>query len=239
MAVSARDSELAIARTELERQARELAARTRELGERDARVEELDAVARHLSRLVVLRERELSELRGQIDEVCARARGYATRVRMQALRQAAEIAGPNGKAGGVNGAGAARRAAVPSTDASLGATDEDRAAAETLAEAPESTFGVRPTAPLDLFEGIVQLEIGPLSDFSQLVGFEDAAGAIGAAREISVKRFSRGRASIDVRLDEPVDLLRELEERAPFDFKVRSLRDGRLILDLDEEAEAA
>ncbi len=110
---------------------------------------------------------------------------------------------------------------------------------ETAAEAPESTFGVRPAAPADLFEGIVQLEIGPLADFSQLVGFEDAAGAIGATSEISVTRFSAGRASLDLRLSEPVDLLRELGERSPFDFKVRSVRDGRLILDLGDEAEAA
>ena len=62
-----------------------------------------------------------------------------------------------------------------------------------------------------LFEGMVKLEIGPLGDFSQLVGFEDAAGKIGAS-EISVERFSEGRATLSMRLDEPVELLRELEE---------------------------
>ena len=163
---------------------------------------------------MVERERELAALRAQIDDVCAQARGYATRVRMQALKQAVSIAG------------------------------DHAAAAETVAEAPESTFGVRPAGvtpapPADLFEGVVQLEIGPLADFSQLVGFEDAAGAIGATSEISVTRFSGGRASLDLRLSEPVDLLRELGERAPFPFRVRSVRDGRLILDLGDGAEAA
>ncbi len=109
---------------------------------------------------------------------------------------------------------------------------EHAAAAETVSEAPESTFGVRPTAPLDLFEGMVQLEIGPLADFSQLVGFEDAAREIAPASEISVTRFSQGRATLDLRLAEPVDLLGELGERSPFDFKIRSVRDGRVILDL-------
>jgi len=71
------------------------------------------------------------------------------------------------------------------------------------------------------------------------VGFEDAASAIGATSGISVTRFSGGRASLDLRLSEPVDLLRELGERAPFAFRVRSVRDGRLILDLGEGAEAA
>ena len=198
-----------------------LEARDAALRECFERIEELDAVGDHLSRRVVERERELAALRAQIDDVCAQARGYATRVRMQALKQAASIAGPRAEAG----------PAVPEA--------EHAAAAETAAEAPESTFGVRPAVPADQFEGVVQLEVGPLADFSQLVGFEDAAGAIGATSEISVTRFSGGRASLDLRLSEPVDLLRELGERAPFAFKVRSVRDGRLILDLDDGAEAA
>ena len=40
----------------------------------------------------------------------------------------------------------------------------------------------------------VEVEIGPLNDFAQLTGFEDAAAGIGGASEIHVKRFSRGRA---------------------------------------------
>lgn len=215
--LAAGEARLRSARLQLAERDRVLASRDRTIEQRDARVEELDALASHLSRLVVQRERELGELRGRIDEVGAQARAYATRVRMQALRQAAAIAG--------NGNGRDAR--------------EHEAAAETVAEAPQSTFGVRPTAPPDLFEGLVQLEVGPLKDFSQLVGFEDAAGAIGGTREISVTRFSRGRATIDLRLDHPVELLRELEQRAPFDFKVTGLRDGRLILDLEAGAEVA
>ena len=199
-------------------------ARDAAIAERDARLEELDRVAAYLSRLVVARERELGTLREQIDEVLVQARGYATRVRMQALRQAVAIAGSaNG-----NGGGAVHRAG--------GADPEHAAAAETAAAAPESTFGVRPAAPLDLFEGLVQLEIGPLSDFSQLVGFEDAAREVAPASEISVTRFSQGRATLDLRLAEPVDLLRQLGEHSPFGFEVRSVRDGRLILDLAEAA---
>jgi hypothetical protein len=87
----------------------------------------------------------------------------------------------------------------------------------------------------ELFEGTVQVEIGPLRDFSQLVGFEDAAGAIGATSQISVRRFTQGRATLDLKLAEPVELLRELEERAPFDFRVRDTRSARLILAVDDE----
>ncbi len=76
---------------------------------------------------------------------------------------------------------------------------------------------------------------GPLDDFSQLVGFEDAAGAIAATSEISVRRFTRGRATLEMKLAEPVELLRELEERAPFEFRVRDRRFDRLVLDVDAE----
>ena len=85
-----------------------------------------------------------------------------------------------------------------------------------------------------LFQGEVKLEIGPLGDFSQLVGFEDVIGALGAS-EISVERFSEGRATLSVRLDEPVELLRELEERAPLEFRVRRTTGDDLVLDVDEE----
>jgi hypothetical protein len=37
-----------------------------------------------------------------------------------------------------------------------------------------------------------------------------------------------------MKLAEPVELLRELEERAPFEFRVRDQRFDRLVLDVDE-----
>lgn len=85
-----------------------------------------------------------------------------------------------------------------------------------------------------LYEGKVKLEIGPLGDFSQLVGFEDTVGQIGAS-EISVERFSEGRATLSMNLDQPVDLLRELEELSNLDFKVRHTAPDNLILDVDED----
>ena len=87
----------------------------------------------------------------------------------------------------------------------------------------------------DVFDGLIEVEVGPLSDFDQLASFEDAANGIGAAREISVKRFTQGRATLEMDLSEPVELLVELEERAPFDFKVRDTRSDRVVLDVDGE----
>jgi hypothetical protein len=91
-----------------------------------------------------------------------------------------------------------------------------------------------PTEPGEATDGRVRLEIGPLGDFSQLVQIENAVGGLGAA-EISVERFSEGRATLSLRLDEPVDLLRELEENAPFEFSIRRTAGEDLILDLDED----
>ena len=86
----------------------------------------------------------------------------------------------------------------------------------------------------ELFEGEVKVEIGPLGDYSQLVGIEDAIGQIGAS-EISIERFSEGRATLSMQLDEPIDLLRELEEHSPMEFKVRRVADDNLVLDVDED----
>jgi chromosome segregation ATPase len=98
-----------------------------------------------------------------------------------------------------------------------------------VADAPE-------TEPVDesLYAGRVKLEIGPLGDFAQLVGFEDAVGKVGAS-EISVERFSEGRATLSMNLDQPVDLLSELEELSNLDFKVRHTAADNLILDVDED----
>ena len=90
-----------------------------------------------------------------------------------------------------------------------------------------------------MYAGEVEVEVGPLNDFAQLTGFEDAAAGIDGASEITVKRFSGGRATVSMNLEDPVDLLRELEERAPFDFVVRDTRRDGLILDVDEDGAAS
>jgi hypothetical protein len=103
------------------------------------------------------------------------------------------------------------------------------------AEAGVSEPGPIEQAAQNLFEGLVKVEIGPLDDFSQLVGFEDAAGQIDATSDISVERFSEGRATLSMRLNEPVELLRELEQRSPLEFRVRRSADDNLILDIDDD----
>lgn len=213
----------------LEREAEDASERWREADSAAARVEE---ELSSLSAMVIEREREIRGLREQVadanarhdrsiasleavsarlEEIQSQARGQATRIRMKALREAIEVG---------------RRAQE--------LTEAQEAVAGDPAGAAAADAGVERAAK-GLYEGIVKVEVGPFDDFSQLVGFEDAAGQIDGTSEISVERFSEGRATISMHLDEPVELLRELEERSPLEFQVRRTADDNLVLDVDDE----
>jgi hypothetical protein len=197
------------------------------LAQSRARVAELEGVAQRLAEGVVQRNRELravreelAELRArredgmrslvivgrQLEEIQAQARGQATQIRMRALREAAEL--------------------MEAVDEAIQGTSDG------LGSAMGEAYRARTNG---VFEGTVNVDVGPLSDFSQLVALEDAAGSIGATSEISIKRFSEGRATLAMRLSEPVELLRELEERCDLEFRVRSRGDDRVVLDVDDE----
>jgi chromosome segregation ATPase len=193
-----------------------------------AALDELEGEATSLSGMVLEREREirildqrlreanechdrsiasLDAITARLEELEVQARGQATRIRMKALREAVEVS----------------KKVKALTDV------------EPAIDGEASDNGTAPGAAADgVFAGRVKLEIGPLGDFSQLVGFEDAVGQIGAS-EISVERFSEGRATLSMNLDQPVDLLRELEELSNVDFKVRHTAPDNLILDVDED----
>ncbi len=212
----------------LERDAAE--ARHREL-EAAAAAANAEAESTSLAGMVLDREREIRELSARLaeadqrhdrniasleavsarlEELQSQARGQATRIRMKALREAVEVS----------------RRVQALTDAYEAEEGEEPA------DAPDpGLFGGKGNG---LFEGKVRLEIGPLGDFSQLVSVEDAIGQLGAA-EISVERFSEGRATLSMQLDQPTELLRELEELSELDFRVRHTGPDNLILDLDEE----
>lgn len=189
-----------------------------------------EAEAASLSGMVIEREREIRSLAERLreanerhdrsiaslhavserlEDIQVQARGQATRIRMKALREAVEVSRRTQELAEVH-QGSANGVGQPSSNGGA-----------------EAALG-------ELFEGLIKLEIGPLGDFSQLVGFENAVGRLGAS-EISVERFSEGRATLSMRLDEPVDLLRELEENAPFDFNIRRTAGDNLILDVDED----
>ncbi len=219
-AIAARDgqiAQLAPRAADYDRQARVLAELERETASLAGMVIEREREIRGLhQRLREANERHdrsiasLDAVSARLEEINSQARGQATRIRMKALTEAVEVS----------------RRVQQLTDAQSEA-DAEGSAAETGGDSVQAAFN-------GVFEGIVKLEIGPLGDFSQLVGFEDAVGQVGAS-EISVERFSEGRATISMRLDEPVELLRELEELSSLDFKVRHTAPDNLILDVDED----
>jgi hypothetical protein len=183
--------------------------------------------------------RSLTVLGRQLEELSVGARGQATRIRLRALREAAELTARMSDAAGVDGEADRERIIAALEDAI------DRVAGDWEAEPAQAP--ARPSGMPPAFAGQngngrqaarrrVSVDVGPFADFSQLVRFEDAANAIGATGDISIKRFSEGRARIDVALSEPVDLLRELEERCDLEFKVRSTSEDEIVLDVGDNA---
>ncbi len=204
-----------------------------------ATIDELERETTSLSGMVIEREKEIRTLgerlreanechdrsiasldavSARLEELQEQARGQATRIRMKALREAVEVS---------------QRVQALTEAQEAEANGAEPADAEAPPAATANGNGAS-QAGNGLFEGQVRLEIGPLGDFSQLVGFEDAVGQLGAS-EISVERFSEGRATLSMRLDQPVELLRELEDLCNLDFKVRRTAPDNLILDVDED----
>jgi len=209
-ALRARDEAIAAVEGHASQAEAELASLSGMVIERER---EIRSLSERLDEANERHERSIASLRSvseRLEEIQAQARGQATRIRMKALREAVEVS----------------RRTQDLAEAQEGAANGDGGEAASA----EAALG-------QLFEGLIKLEIGPLGDFSQLVGFEDAVGRLGAS-EISVERFSEGRATVSMQFDEPVELLRELEENAPFEFNIRRTADERLILDVDDDQDA-
>jgi hypothetical protein len=206
--------------------------------ERDRRIAYLQAELDLTRADAASRLRGLAALGAEVEQLRVTARGQATRIRLEALREAAAVSellaelrtAPEGAferllaaievAMGRLSGEAGEEPAVATVNGDSNGAGHANGAGHLVAEAEG---GRR-----------ISVDIGPFNDFSQLVSFEDAANAIGATGEISIRRFSGGRASIDVDLSEPVDLLRELEERCDLEFRVRARSDDEIILDLGE-----
>jgi hypothetical protein len=213
-AISARDARIVGLEVEADGQRRAAAELERETAALSGMVlereREIRVLGQRLREANECHDRSIASLdaiTARLEELETQARGQATRIRMKALREAVEVS----------------KKVKALTDV------------EPALQADAEIDAVKPESEEDgVHKGRVKLEIGPLGDFSQLVGFEDAVGQIGAS-EISVERFSEGRATLSMNLDQPVDLLRELEELSEIDFKVRHNAPDNLILDVDDE----
>ena len=196
-----------------------MSARDGQISARDARIAALnsellekaaaEAELTSLSGMVIEREREIRSLNEQLqeanerhdrsivsldavsarlEEIEAQARGQATRIRMKALREAVEV-----------GRRAQELSDAEEMPEPIDADEEAAVAHEEVASANghghvAETLNGHGDISQETFEGTIQVEIGPLGDYSQLVGIEDAIGRLGAS-EISVERFSEGRAT--------------------------------------------
>jgi hypothetical protein len=102
--------------------------------------------------------------------------------------------------------------------------------AEASPVAPTSASG-----PEDvLFEGRVELGVGPFYDMAGLTAFERQLAGLAFVAEASVRRFEASHAVVDVRLAAPVALVRELRRSIDSEFSVREVADGRVLLTFDE-----
>jgi hypothetical protein len=85
-----------------------------------------------------------------------------------------------------------------------------------------------------LFEGRVELGVGPFYDIASLGAFERRLASLPGVSEATVRRFEASHAVVDVRLATPVALVRELRRAADSDFSVREVASGRILLTFDE-----
>jgi DivIVA domain-containing protein len=201
---------------------------------RDARLARLEREAQRLAERVVEREKRLQDAlkRGSralssIEEIYGQARRQATRIRMKALDDAVQMADRVTELSKLRDELGTRVSELAEVaKARLGMEEAERQAVGMEAAG---------TAAGGVYAGPVEVEVGPLNDFAQLAGFEDAAAKIRGASEIKVTRFSGGRATLSINLDGPVELLRELEENAPFGFAVRDTRRDGLVLDVEDD----
>jgi hypothetical protein len=215
-------------------QARAIASHESDLSSLSAMVVERERTIRDLTERLeeanAVHDRSIASLdavSARLEELQAQARGQATRIRMKALREAVEVGKRVQELNDAEADGAEEPAAAPEPVITAHSNGNGNGNGHTAVD-PDTSWEP------GLFEGKLRLEIGPLGDFSQLVGFEETVGKIGAT-DISVERFSEGRATFSMNLDEPVDLLRELESLSTIDFKVRHTAPDNLILDVDED----
>jgi hypothetical protein len=85
-----------------------------------------------------------------------------------------------------------------------------------------------------LFEGRIELGVGPFYDIASLSAFERRLAGLPHVAEASVRRFEASHAVVDVRLAAPVALVLELRRAGETDFNVREVADGRILLTFDE-----
>ncbi len=203
-----------------------------EMAKRDARLQRLEKEAGHLAERVLDRERRLRSALAQLEqsEKVRKGAGEATFAREPAARPTGLIARSVRMAERI-----AETAGVGDLLEAAGLLPPKQEAGPKAVPKP-----ARPEpAPKPVAEGKIEIDVGPLADFAQLSGFEDAVKRVKGADEVKVERFSGGRAAISLRLEDADRLVGDLERHAPLAFKVRTTGKKRIVLDVQADSAAA
>lgn len=212
---------------------------------RDARLERLQREAETLADRVMEKERRLQEalarlgeagdadapgaiggLSRRLEDIHAQARRQATRIRMKALQDAVQMAERVTELARLRDELGSKVSDVARSWTPFAGAEPEREEAEAEANGPAAVGGI--------YRGRVRVEIGPVPDFAQLSRIEDAAATIAGASEVEVERFSGGRVTLAVTLDEPVQLLSALRDRLPQRLVVSRASSAYLALDIAE-----
>ncbi len=97
---------------------------------------------------------------------------------------------------------------------------------------------VAPASPHEdaSFEGAIVLDAGPFTDIAALSAFEQGLARVPAAEDVYVSGFEGNRALVELRLAQPVALVREMRAAVPAGFTVTDAAAGRLRLDVTATA---
>jgi hypothetical protein len=203
-------------RTELERRLGEANKRELELAERvwtieAAREQELDAAREEARRIIDAAHLDAARVRGD-----ALLETETARAQVDELLRLRDTLS------------ATMRAVVRDFETTVGRIDRG--------ESPASSPASRPTAPAapestaatsavvgaggDVFDGRVELEAGPFTDFAALSAFERALGSLPKIEDVYIRRFAGDRATIDLTLLEPASLIDEMTDRMPYRLDV-------------------
>ena len=217
------------------------------LSERDERVARLEQEAAKLAKRVAEQEQRLREsledgggfgsvspgaigaLGKRLEEIHGQARSQATRMRMKALQDVVRMS--------------ERVSELAKLRDDLGARVQELAGMAGInVESGEEAVGTEAAAAggarrgpggQGLYLGEVELDVGPLADFAQLTGVEDALGTVPGASAVMIRSFAAQRATLTMTLSEPVELASELASRVPFAFRVRAAGAHTLVLDVE------
>ncbi len=104
--------------------------------------------------------------------------------------------------------------------------------ADTRAPAPPSP--PEPGPEQTVFQGRVELGVGPFYDIASLGAFEQSLAALPCVSHVAVRRFEASHAVVDLRLAAPVALVSELRRALRSDFSIREVAEGRMLLTFED-----